>query len=152
MDRSGSLPSWRQVFAEAEEPDLASVVGLHQAAYLGPAWLRWGGPLGVAVLGMPGWAGKRFPLPATGADVVRGSNICRRGGRLVPSLPMTARIEPSVVDGRRAIVATYAPDARWPWRSVRDELRPVAADTLVGLSFGLPLLSRGLPFLLVHRA
>ena len=128
------------------------MVGLHQAVYLGPAWLRWGGPLGVALLGMPGWAGKRFSVPADGADVVRGCNLCRRGGRLVASLPVSARIEPSVIDGRRAIVVTYAPDAAWPWRSVRDELRPVAADTLVGLSFGFPLLSGGLPFLLVHRA
>lgn len=152
MDESGSLRSWRQQFQEAAEPDLAVVVGRHQARYLGPAWLRWGGPLGVALLGMPGWAGKRFSVPPEGTDVVRGCNLRRSGGRLVASLPMTARIEASVVDGRRAVVATYAADAPWPWRSVRDELRPVAAGALLGVSFGLPVLSGGLPFLLVHRA
>jgi hypothetical protein len=146
------VASWRQLFVDAAEPDLASMVGLHQAQYLGPAWLRWGGPLGVALLGMPGWAGKRFSVPAEGADVLQGCNLRRSSGRLVTSLPMTARIEASVVDGRRAIVATYAADAPWPWRSVRDEFRSVAPAALLGLSFGFPLVSGGLPFVLVHRA
>ena len=40
MNGSVHLPSRSQV----GEPDLASVVGLHQAMYLGPMWLRLGGP------------------------------------------------------------------------------------------------------------
>lgn len=159
LDRGGSLAALRQRFAAAGAPELDRIIGLHEARYLGPAWLRWGGPVGVALLGMPGWAGKRFPDTAAGpgsvtdagTDSVRGCNVRRSGRRLVDSLPMTARVEASVTDGRPAIVATYQPEAPWPWRTVRDELRPVAPDALLGLSFGFPLLRQGMPFLLLRR-
>lgn len=151
MEAGASLAALRQQFEQAAEPDLRQVLGLHQAQYLGPLWLRVGGPLGVAVLGMPGWAGKRFPAGGQAGPTVSGWNMRRHRGHLVESLPMTARVEASITDERAAIVATYAADSPWPWRGVRDELRPVSADTLLGLSFGLPLFSAGLPFLLVRR-
>jgi len=65
---------------------------------------------------------------------------------------MTARIAPSRVDGRPALVITYPSDARWPHRLVNDELRPLDELTLLGLSFGLPLAPRGgAPFILHRR-
>jgi hypothetical protein len=61
-------------------------------------------------------------------------------------------LAPSRVDGRPALVIRYPPDARWPHRRVTDELRPLDEDTLLGLSFGLPLAPMGgAPFLLHRR-
>jgi hypothetical protein len=102
--------------------------------------------------GMPGWWGKRFRAPLGGGDSLDGENVLLRGGRLVDSIPMRARIGSSRVDGRLALLITYPPDARWPHRRVNDELRPVDEDTLLGLSFGLPLAPRGgAPFILHRR-
>jgi hypothetical protein len=85
-------------------------------------------------------------------DSLEGENLLRRRGRLVESIPMTAQIAPSRVDDRPAIVIEYPPDARWPHRRVNDELRPLGENTLIGLSFGLPLAPRGgAPFLLHRR-
>jgi hypothetical protein len=95
----------------------------------------------------------RFRAPASGGDTLEGENLLHRGARLVESIPMRARIAPSRVDGRLALVISYPPDARWPHRRVKDELRPLDESTLLGLSFGLPLAPRGgAPFILHRRA
>jgi hypothetical protein len=139
----------RRAFRDAPSPELAALVGTHEAEFAG--WLRLGGPLAMRLTGMPGWLGKAFRARA-GADMLEGENLLLRRGRLVESIPMTAKIAPSRVDGRPALVITYPPDARWPHRRVTDELRPLDECTLLGLSFGLPLAPRGgAPFVLHRR-
>jgi hypothetical protein len=106
----------------------------------------------MSLTGMHGWWGKQFRPRAGAGDALEGENLVRRRGRLVESIPMTARLAPSRVDGRTAIVIRYPPDARWPHRMVTDELRPLDDHTLLGLSFGLPLAPRaGAPFILQRR-
>ena len=97
--------------------------------------------------------GKQFRRAAGDGDSLEGENLLRRRGHFVESIPMTAQIAASRVDGRPALVISYPPDARWPHRRVRDELRPLDERTLLGLSFGLPLAPRGgAPFILHRRA
>ena len=148
--RGLSVASLQEAFRRAQAPELAMLIGDHEAEFAG--WLRLGGPLAMRLTGMPGWWGKRFRVPADGGETLGGENLLRRRGRLVESIPMTARIAPSRVDGRPALVITYLPDARWPHRLVNDELRPLDELTLLGLSFGLPLAPRGgAPFILHRR-
>lgn len=143
-----SLRACTAGFREAGDPTIEMLVGRLRATSIGPRWMRRATPLFLAATGMPGWWGKEF-APAEQAVLVRGHNIVDRDGSLVPSLAMTARLDVSRVDGRPALVATYDSDAPWPWRGVRDELRPVADGSLVGLSFGLvPPLPTPAPFLL----
>lgn len=147
-----SLSELREAFRAAPDPVLDDLVGAHDSQYVGPGWLRSAGPLSMRVLGMPGWCGKRF-APDAGDGILRGVNLVRgRGGALGDSIPMTARLEPSRMDGRPALVISYPPDARFPWPRVRDELRPFGSGTLLGMTFGIPLAPPGgAPFLL-HRA
>jgi hypothetical protein len=146
----GSVRSLQRAFRDAPAPELGALVGNHEARFAG--WLRVGGPLAMRLTGMPGWWGKRFRTPAGDDDLLEGENLLLRGGRLVESIPMRARIGSSRVDGRPALLISYPPDARWPHRRVNDELRPLDEGTLLGLSFGLPLAPRGgAPFILHRR-
>jgi putative intracellular protease/amidase len=146
----GSARALQRMFREAAEPEPGALVGRHEARF--SSWLRVGGPLSMSLTGMHGWWGKQFRPQAGGGDTLEGENLLRRRGRLVESIPMTARIAPSRVDGRLALVVKYPPDARWPHNRVRDELRPLDKHTLLGLSFGLPLAPRGgAPFILHRR-
>ena len=143
MRADQSLSALRELFAAAPEPTLDDVVGEHLADFAGPAWLRRSGAPTMAVIGMKGWCGKRFA--ATG----EGVNLVRSGAGLADSVPITARLGAATRDGRAAVVVTYPASARWPLRRCRDELRRVAPDTLLGLSFGVPLAPPGgAPFLL----
>ena len=148
MSSLSSLRSCTTVFRVAGDPTLDLLVGRLRAVSIGPAWMRRATPVFVALTGMPGWWGKQF-APDDEATALGGHNTLERDGSLVPSLRMTARLGASRVDGRPAIVATYDGGAPWPWRGVRDELRPLADGRLLGLSFGLvPLLPTPAPFLL----
>jgi hypothetical protein len=150
VNPKSSVRALQRAFRQAPAPELAALVGDHEAEFA--SWLRLGGPLAMRLTGMPGWWGKRFRASTGGGGSLQGENLLRRRGRLVESIPMTAQIAPSRVDGRPAIVIKYPPDARWPHRRVNDELRPLGAHTLIGLSFGLPLAPRGgAPFLLHRR-
>jgi hypothetical protein len=88
---------------------------------------------------MPGWCGKRFD-PDTGEGVLNGANRARAGqvGAVVDSIPIRARVAPSRMDGRPALVVTYPADARFPWPGVVDELRPFGPDALLGMTFWIP--------------
>lgn len=148
----GSLSALRGAFRAAPDPALADLVGVHGAEFIGPGWLRAAAPLSMGVLGMPGWCGKRFD-PDPGDGILRGANLARSKDRAVgDSIPITARLEPSRMDGRPALVVSYPPEARFPWPRVRDEFRPFGSGTLLGMTFGIPLAPPGgTPFLL-HRA
>jgi hypothetical protein len=151
VDHKRSLSALHDAFREAPTPELARLVGSHEAEFVGPAWLRLPGPLTMRLTGMPGWCGKRFRAPADGGDSLEGKNLLRRHGRLEESIPMRAEVAPSRVDGRLALVVSYPPDARRPWRNVNDELRPLDDHTLLGLTFGIPGAPRGGSPFLLHR-
>jgi hypothetical protein len=145
-----SLRACTAAFREAGEPTIELLLGRLRATSVGPSWMRWAAPLFLAATGMPGWWGKEFASAEQGT-VMRGHNIVDRDGSLVLSLAMTARLGASHVDARPALVATYDSDAPWPWRDVRDELRPLVDGSLLGLSFGLvPPLPTPAPFLLTR--
>jgi hypothetical protein len=145
-----SVRGLQRAFRAAPAPELAALVGTHKARFAG--WLRVGAPLSMSLTGMHGWWGKRFRLPRGEGQTLEGENLLYRQGRLVESIPMTAEIAPSRVDGRSVILIRYPPDARWPHYRVNDELRPLDQRTLLGLSFGLPLAPRGgAPFVLHRR-
>jgi hypothetical protein len=147
---TGSTRDLRRAFSEAAAPELSDLIGRYEATFAG--WLQVGGPLAMGLTGMAGWWGKQFRPSANGGDALEGENLLRRNGRLVESIPMRAHIGASRVDGRPALVVKYPADARWPHNRVTDELRPLDDDTLLGLSFGLPLAPRaGAPFLLRQR-
>lgn len=135
----GSLSALRAAFRAAPEPTLEDLVGEHTAQFIGPGLLRSVAPLGLRLLGMPGWCGKRFD-PDTSDGVLRGANRARPGGSgpVVDSIPITARVAPSRIDGRVALVVVYPPDARFPWPRVVDELRPFGTDVLLGMTLWIP--------------
>jgi cholesterol oxidase len=152
LNVKASVRELQQAFREAPEPELGALVGLHEAEYAGPAWMRLAGPLAMRLTKMPGWWGKAFRAPMEGADELEGENVLRRGGNLESSIPMRARVAPSRVDGRPALVVSYPPDAPYPWPRVGDELRPVDDRTLLGLTWGIPGGPRdGTPFVLHRR-
>jgi hypothetical protein len=106
----------------------------------------------MGVTGMRGWWGKQFRASGAGGDTLEGENLLNRQGEIGESIPMTAEIAPSRVDGCATILIRYPPDAHWPHHRVNDELRPLDENTLLGLSFGLPLAPRGgAPFILHRR-
>ncbi|WP_121256025.1 hypothetical protein [Nocardioides ferulae] len=147
MTASGLLAT-RRSWSSLAVPDPADLVGDLAASFLPP--LRRVAPAGLGLVGLPRWWGKRFVLAGDGLD---GVNLVRPrdGGVLAEVLPMTARVAPSLADGRPALVVSYAADAPRPWRWVRDELRTRPDGTIVGLTFvDLPVLRRlgGTPFLL----
>ncbi|MBJ7471559.1 MAG: GMC family oxidoreductase [Solirubrobacteraceae bacterium] len=144
---SSSLRVLRRAFQDARTPALDDLVGFRKAQFAGPAWLRALGPITMATTGMPGWQGKRFRH--SGDARLAGENLVRRGNALEPSIPMHASLEAATADGRPALVVRYPADARWPWRRVRDELRPLADGRLLGMTYGLPGTSpKGVPFIL----
>jgi hypothetical protein len=151
LNTRGSLSALQRAFREAPAPELGALVGRHEGEYAGPAWLRLPSPLTMRLTRMPGWWGKAFRAPVAGADELEGENLLRRRGRLESSIPMRARIAPSRVDGRPALVVSYPPDAPFPWRRVNDELRPLDDRTLLGLTFGIPGAPRGGSPFVLHR-
>ncbi len=147
----GSMGALRTAFRAAPDPELAELVGVHEADFVGPYWLRAVGPTTMRVGRMPGWCGKRFDADEDGDGVLVGANRVRRRGAVSDSVAMTARLAASQVDGRPALVVSYPADAPFPWTRVTDEFRAFGAGTLLGLTFGIPLAPPGgTPFLL-HR-
>ncbi|NPC95613.1 hypothetical protein [Nocardioides sp. zg-DK7169] len=109
-------------------------------------------PLGLGLVGLPRWQGKRFRDDGADGDGIAGANVVRRrDGATEEVLAMRASIGASFADGRPAVVVAYAADARRPWRWVRDELRLRPDGTLLGMTWvDAPVLRRapGTPFLL----
>ncbi len=134
-----------RLWPDLAPPELQAVEGRWEAAFLTP--LRAVAPRGLGLMGLPCWYGKQLTTEG-------GINLVRtRAGTLSETLPMTLREDASWLNAGPALVAGYAADARRPWRWVRDELRVIDADTLLGLTFtDRPGLRRaGLPFLLHRR-
>lgn len=128
-------------FDLCQPPSLDSVAGLWRSAFIGPLWLRLPAPLFLAARGMPFWAGKRFEAPT--GNVAHGVNVLELRGFHKDSLPITATVEGA------DLVVRYPSTAPWPWPGVVDRLRSRDPETLLGMTFGLPLMPpKGAPFLL----
>lgn len=138
-------------WSDLPAPTLDDLVGTWKAEFVPP--LRHIAPVGLGLIGLPRWYGKRFMKQ--GAGGLSGINLVRSRGteELRETLPMEATHGHSNADGRPAIVVSYASTAPRPWRWVRDEFRILPGGSWLGLSFatvapvrrmGLP----GLPFLI----
>jgi cholesterol oxidase len=130
-------------------PALDDLVGVLRAEFVAP--LRHVAPLGLGLVGLPRWHGKRFAT--SGPGELAGVNLVRArdgSGLLEERLPMRAVLGLGVADGLPVVVVSYPVDGPRPWRWVRDELRVGRDGVLVGMSYvDRPLLRRGgLPFLL----
>ncbi|WP_205525806.1 hypothetical protein [Pyxidicoccus trucidator] len=141
------LGEWRRLFARLPTPQRESLPGRYRGEFVGPAWLRLGSPVLLAVLGMRGWWGKDFAAGAHG-----GVNLVRRRDGLRPSVPLLLRQGVSRADGRVGLQVEYPREAGFQWRPFVDELRWLDGHTLLALThLELPGLRRlTLPFLL-HR-
>jgi hypothetical protein len=147
-----SMSALRAAFRDAPDPTLDLLVGDHEAEVIGPAWLRAAAGPSMVLVRMPGWCGKRFDADSDGDGVIAGFNLVRRGGVVSDSIPITASLSPSRLDGRPAIVVAYPADAPFPWPRVRDEFRAFGEGVLLGMTFGIPLAPPGgAPFLLRRR-
>lgn len=146
---SPTILSLRKEWSALAAPRLVDVRGDLEASFVAP--LTRVAPVGLGLMGLPRWFGKRFEMDG---DQLLGRNLVRAEDGLEETLPMTAALGPSWADDRPAMVVSYAPTSPRPWRWVRDELRLRPDGSMVGMTFvGLPLLRRlgGTPFLLHSR-
>lgn len=143
-----SVVALMRAWSSLPAPALDDVVGDLRAEFVAP--LRRVAPVGLGLVGLPRWHGKRFTR--SGPGELAGINLVRalQGSGLEERLPMRAVLGVGLADGRPAVVVTYPANGPRPWRWVRDELRVGSDGVLVGMSYvDRPLLRRsGLPFLL----
>jgi cholesterol oxidase len=134
---ASSLPAspadLRRIWGALPVPDPEELAGSHRAVFVGPAPMRTLAPGALGLAGLPDWFGKRFELSGEDGEL-SGMNLLRRDGGLVDYLEMSARVEPSVIDGAPVLVSTYGPEAPLPWRYVRDEFRRLGSGTLLGMA------------------
>lgn len=141
--------SLRRTWSELTTPSPEELVGDWEAGFVAP--LRRAAPVGLGLVGLPRWYGKRFRHVA---DRVEGVNLLRSGAGLEETMPMSLTLGLSLIDGLPTLVVSYAPGTRRPWPWVRDELRERPGGSLVGMTVvDLPVLRRtgGTPFLLERR-
>ena len=146
MNRPPTLLSLRHEWSGLPAPEPHELTGDLEASFVAP--LRRIAPAGLGLVGLPRWYGKRFRPEG---DHLSGDNLLRSGGGLVETLPMTARLGPSLADGRPALVVSYASRSPRPWPWVRDEIRVRADGSYLGMTYvQKPLLRSlgGTPFLL----
>ena len=143
-----SLTGLRRLFRDLPAPAPAMRAGFYQARFIGPWWLRWSGPLGVALGGLPGWQGKRFLSPDC------ATNVLARRGVQTECLHMHCSEGASPMDGRPSVQLHYGAQAPRPWCWVRDELRVLDSHHLLGMTvIDLPgLRGQAFPFLLQRQA
>lgn len=147
-----SIGELKTLFSSLQPPAAAMRHGFFRASFIGPAWLRATGRPSVELSGLPGWQGKKF-LNADDA-----TNVLKKKDGLVEALAMRVTPGTSQVDGRPGVALHYVPKdgrpAPFPWRFVRDELRAVDADTILGFTvIDLPVLRLvAFPFLLTREA
>lgn len=150
--QTASIGELKTLFSSLKPPAAAMRHGFFRAAFIGPAWLRLSARPSLEVSGLPGWQGKKF----LGAD--DATNILKKGDALVEALAMHVTPGISQVDGQQGVALHYVPGtdgkpAPLPWRWVRDELRAVDDNTILGFTvINLPLLRRmAFPFLLIRE-
>lgn len=128
----------RKSFRDLPEPNaLDSYAGTYSSKYVGPAPVRMSGPVFLSMLGFGNWKGKRL---AKDGDALKGTNRFDSGEPKDDRFPMHAQIEPSIIDGRDALVILYPADTPKPWRYARDEFREFEDGKLLGITtFNIPL-------------
>ncbi|MEH6818996.1 hypothetical protein [Dietzia psychralcaliphila] len=125
-----SLGTLRTLFTQATPAATPPEPGDYLVTFVGPAPLKVIAPRAIAMGGMPGWRGKRFAAGGTAVNLLdNGRDAVRE------TLPMRVTLEPSWLDGRPAVVCSYATDGPVPWRWVRDEFRALDERRLLGLTF-----------------
>lgn len=153
---SQSVRGLKRAWSSLDAPDPNDLRGDHEAVFVRP--LGRVAPVGLGLVGLPRWFGKRFtsgdPSAEAGAEAryPSGTNLLRTAdGGLAEVMPMLVREGMSLLDGRPAVVIEYAPGTRRPWPWVRDELRRLDDTTLVGMTVvDVPVFRwmGGTPFLL----
>lgn len=147
---TASIGTLKALFSSLPPPHAGMRHGFFRASFIGPAWLRVTGRPSVALSGLPGWQGKKF-LNADDA-----TNVLLKGGTVREALAMRVTPGLSQVDGKPGLALHYVPQqgkpAPLPWRLVRDELRAVDDNTILGMTvIDLPLLRLlAFPFLLTR--
>ncbi len=146
--RTQSIAKLKALFSTLQAPAADMCSGFYRAEFIGPWWLRVTGRPSVAMSGLPGWQGKQF-LSATTA-----TNVLLKKGQTRHALLMRCVGDVSQVDGKQGLALHYGADAPLPWRWVRDEMRAVDAQHILGMTvINLPLLNRlSFPFLLVRES
>ncbi|MCC1495875.1 hypothetical protein [Alcanivorax sp. 1008] len=126
---TASIGQLKALYACLALPEPGMCEGFFRARFLGPAWMRASARPTLNLSGLPGWQGKRFTT-ATSA-----TNVLIHKGQTEERLTMTVTSVKSLVDGSDGLALCYGPDAPRPWRWVRDELRAIDANTLLGITF-----------------
>jgi hypothetical protein len=118
----------RRLFARLQPPEAGQLNGFFRARFVGPFWMRWSGPSTLSLTGLPGWQGKRFLGNA------QATNVLKVKGQEREALRMTVVPGQSLVDGKAGIALHYGTEAPRPWRWVRDELRVIDENTILGIT------------------
>lgn len=148
---NASIGDLKALFASLPPPSAAMRHGFFRASFIGPTWLRKSGRPTVAISGLPGWQGKRF---LTAEDA---TNVLTEGDTVREALAMRVVHGVSQVDGKPGVALHYVPQAGEaapaPWRWVRDELRALDDDTMLGFTLvNLPFVRQmAFPFLLTRE-
>lgn len=140
----------RRAFESLEAP--TDLTGDYRASYPGEV-LPVIAPLGLGLVGLRNWHGKRFARREDGSW--RAVNLVGAHRELTETLPMLVSREDSWADRLPVAVATYPADTRKPWPWVRDELRVWDGGVLLGMTFvDLPGARRapGMPFVLTRES
>lgn len=145
--RTQPISKLKALFSTLQAPTADMCSGFYRAEFIGPWWLRLIAGPSVALSGLPGWQGKQFLTSAT------ATNVLRKKGKTTHALSMRAVSGASQVDGKHGVALHYGIDAPVPWRWIRDEIRVVDAQRILGMTvIKLPVLWRlSFPFLLVRE-
>ncbi len=146
--RVASVSALKKLYSSLPVPDAGMRHGFFRASFIGPFWLRMSGRPTLELTGLPGWQGKRFITGDT------ATNVLLRKGERIDALNMSVANITSYVDGSAGVALRYGAEAPIPWRWVRDELRAIDGNTLLGITFvDLPVLRHfPMPFLLERDA
>jgi len=138
------IRAYLSLFESLPAPDDTLVNGQYLAEFIGPAWLTAIAPRLLPLGGLAGWAGKSFK------ENSEAINLMRKDSNLEERVPMVRCTERSAIDTHKGLTLTYDKRAPLPLRSLRDELRSLDNNTLLGMTIvDLPLIRRlPMPFLL----
>jgi len=132
------------LFKTLECPEDSAINGDYAAEFIGPSWLRFIAPKLLPLGGLSGWYGKRL-LDDGGAI-----NLLGPQDQLTADITMVRSEQPSFFGTGNALCLTYDGRAPIGLRGLRDELRSLDEQTLLGLTVvDWPVLRKlPMPFLL----